>query len=82
MLYLDLWVPVKIPIEKIENVNIEQDSCFKIEHLYFTEKNTEKYLFDFVKQVIIIHLKNGKVYKIYTKKAEKIKEEIEKRMIK
>ena len=74
----DVWIPIKIPIVNIKNVSVKQVSWM---NLYIPEKNTEKFYFGFVKQAINIHLKNGKIHQIGIKDAEKIKEEIEKRMI-
>ena len=72
----DLWIPIKIPFAKIKSVSIEQ-----VRLMYFGEKNTERFSFDFVKQAVIIRLKSGKIYQIAIKDPQKIKEEIEKRMI-
>ena len=44
-------------------------------------KFPEKYSFDFVKQTVIIKLKNGKIYQIAIRDAERIKIEIERQMI-
>jgi len=71
----DVWIPVKIPFAKIKSVSVEQVAL-----MYFGEKNTERYSFDLVKRAVIIKLKNGKIYQIAIKNAERIKEEIEKRM--
>ena len=73
----DVWIPIKIQIVNIKNVSVKQVSWM---NLYIPEKNTEKFYFGFVKQAINIHLKNGKIHQIGIKDAEKIKEEIEKRM--
>jgi len=43
-------------------------------------KLPEKYSFDFVKQTVIIKLKNGKTYQIAIKDAERVKIEIERQM--
>ena len=78
---------VKIEDVSIANVSIASVMYWSMCTLYL---NTgirkgmifpEKYPFDFVKQTIIIKLKNGETYQIAIKDAEKIKEEIEKRMI-
>jgi len=74
----DIWVPIKIPIVNIKNVSVKQFSWI---NLYIPEKNTEKFYFGFVKQAVKIQMINGKTYQIGIRNAEKIKEEIEKRMI-
>jgi len=49
--------------------------------IYIPGKNTAKYQFDFfVSHAIRIQMISGKIYQIATKDAERIKEEIEKRM--
>jgi len=47
----------------------------------YPKRNIEIISFDFVKQAVSIQLKSGKIYQIAIKDTEKIKEEIEKRMI-
>ena len=75
----DVWVPVRIPIDTIENVSVEQVSWSEIVHIPGGKIN--RYLFDyFVKQAIIIRLKNGIIYQISIKNAQRIKDEIEKQM--
>ena len=73
----DAWVPVRVPIDKIENVSIERFGLMEVPKFW---KNDKKYQFDIVKQAVGIHLKNGKNYYITIKNAQEIKEEIEKRM--
>ena len=75
----DIWVPVKIPISMIENVSVKQVSILEMN---IPGSGLKKYSFDFVKQAVIINLKNGRVYQIAIKDAERIKEEIEKQMLK
>ena len=75
----DIWVPVKIPISMIENVSVKQVPLME---MYIPGGNTVKYQFDFVTQAVSIMLKSGKIYQIAIKDAERIKEEIEKQMIK
>ena len=75
----DVWVPVKIPISMIENVSVKQVPLME---MYIPGGNTVKYQFDFVTQAVSIMLKSGKIYQIAIKDAERIKEEIEKQMIK
>jgi len=72
----DVWIPVKIPIFMIDKVSVK-----KVGLMINVQGKNEKYYFDFVKQAVSIQLKNGKIYQIGIKDAEKIKEEIEKRMI-
>ena len=68
----DVWIPVRIPIIQIESVSAAKVGYFE---------NT--YIFDFfAKYSICILLKTGKKYLICIKDAERIKEEIEKRMLK
>ena len=69
---------LKIPIANIKNVSIELVTKLKfaIVNKYFV-----RCYFDFVKQTIKIQLKNGMIYQLHIKDAEKIKEEIEKRII-
>ena len=75
----DVWVPVKIPISMIENVSVKQVSILEMN---IPGSGLKKYSFDFVKQAVNINLKNGRVYQIAIKDAERIKEEIEKQMLK
>ena len=75
----DLWVPINIPIVKIISVSIKQVNVAQMINI---PGKDEKHYFDFVKQAIIIKLESGKTYQIAIKDAKRIKEEIEKRMIK
>ena len=77
----DFYVFWKIPIIKIKNINIERLNRAWFGGAYFHVKNVERAYFDFVKQVVSIEMKNGKIYQIAIKNAQKIKEEIEKRML-
>jgi len=73
-------LPVKVPIDIIKEVAVSKLSI--IWALEFNERNIKKYQFDyFIEQAVSIQLKNGKHYKIAIKNAQKIKEEIEKRML-
>ena len=77
----DVWIPVRIPIVQIKSVSIVKPSYFK------STKKTRFYIFDYsadysAKYTICIQLKNDKTYLISIKDAERIKEEIEKRMLK
>ena len=77
----DLCTFLKIPITKIRNVNIERLARAFLGGVYYG-KNLERFHFDFVKQAVSIQMKSGKNYQIAIKNAERIKEEIEKRMSK
>ena len=68
-----VWVPVKIPVTAIKNISVIR-VAFMV--------NLTTYYFDFVRQAVRIQLKNGIVYQIAIKNAERVKEEIEKRMLK
>ena len=75
----DLWMPVKIPFFKIEKVSVKR---LHLMDLYIPDKNTIKYQFDFFASYgVRIQMKSGKIYQIASKDAERIKEEIEKRML-
>ena len=75
----DLWIPVKIPILMIKKICVKPISLMD---LYKPDSITRKYQFDFFASYAIrIQMQNGKNYQINTKNAQKIKEEIEKRMI-
>jgi len=76
----DVWIPVKILISEIYKVSAKRVPLF--DH-YTLEKNCKKFYFSpFLKEALRIQLKSGKIYQIAIKNAEKIKEEIETRMIK
>ena len=76
----DIWVPVKIPISTIENVSVRRVPLF--DH-YIPEKKCKKFYFSpFLREAVRIQLKSDKTYQVAIKDAERIKEEIEKRMIK
>ena len=75
------WGRIKIHITQIKDVSVEKmnlKTCIKIISTYY--KGT-KYQFDFTKQTVKIQTKNGNIYQIAIKDAERIKEEIEKRMV-
>ena len=75
MFRTDVWIPVKIPTIQIKNVSL-------IKGGYFDTVKT-RYFYDyFAKYTICIQLKSGKAYHITIREAERIKEEIEKRMLK
>ena len=77
-----VWIPMKIPIPKIESVCIVKLNLWDVSMRRLNLwGNIEKYEFDAVRQAIRIEMKNGKVYKIAIKDAQIIKEEIEKRML-
>ena len=71
----DFWSPIKIPIVDINNVSVKQIGLIKI-----SGKWIDSYIIDFVKQNVCIQMKNRKIYQIAIKDAERIKDEIEKRM--
>ena len=66
----------KIPIANIKNVSIKQISLMEI-----AGKFIDRYRIDFTKQNLCIQMENGKIYQFAIKNAQKIKEEIEKRML-
>ena len=81
----------EIAILKIKDVNVENVSILNVmywsigmlysyNHINMGIKFPEKYSFDFVKQTVIIKLKNGKSYQIAIKDAERVKMEIERQM--
>ena len=72
----DVWIHVKIPINMIKSVSIKQFGIMEL-----PEKNIKKYHFNYAIQAVIIRLKNGKTYQIAIENPQKIKEEIEKRML-
>ena len=70
----------KIPICTIKNISVKQAPRFD-KYMIFQGDNFKHLPYDyFVKQAVIIKLKNGKIYQIAIKDAERIKDEIEKRM--
>ena len=71
----DFWSPIKIPIVNVTNVSIKQIGLIKI-----SGKCIDNYIIDFVKQNVCIQMKNRNVYQIAIKDADRIKEEIEKRI--
>ena len=75
----DVWIPVKIPISMIKNVSVKKAPLMEMN---IPGSNLIKYQFDFfVPYAVKIQMKNGKIYQIAIKDAERIKDEIEKRMI-
>jgi len=74
-MYLD---PVKIQIMHIKEVSVEKMSFFKIYAKMYAKGYECR---DFTRNLLKIRLKNGKIYHIAIKSAQKIKEEIEKRML-
>ena len=68
------WGRVKIHITQIKDVSVVKMSFFKI----YTKPHEYH---DFTGKVIKIQTKSGKIYQIAIRNAERIKEEIEKRMI-
>jgi hypothetical protein len=71
----NFWIK-KIPIANIKNVSVKPIGLLKI-----SGKFIDSYRIDFVKQNLCIQMKNRKIYQFAVKDAEKIKKEIEKRMI-
>ena len=72
----DIWIPVRIPIMQIKNVSLAK--------VNFKETSTAKidrFGLEFTRKMVCIQLKNRKAVHIVTKDAQKIKEEIEKRML-
>ena len=75
----DVWIPIKILISMIDKVSVKKASMMGMSIPFSNVKN---YQFDFsASHAVCIQIKNGKLYQIAIKDAEKIKEEIEKRMI-
>ena len=70
-----LWGSLKIHIAQIKEVSVHKVS-FKRAMIF------RGHQFDFTKQVVRILMKSGNVYHISIRNAERIKEEIEKRMLK
>ena len=78
----DIFSLLNTPIKKIKNISTIQLDYFSMASNNRRQDIVKKYYFDFTaKQAIIIELKNGKIYWFSIKDAEKVKEEIEKRMI-
>jgi ABC-type uncharacterized transport system permease subunit len=76
----DFYIFCKIPIAQIKNINIERLDRVWLGGAFFSGKYTERIHFDFVRQAVSIQTKNGITYQIAIKDAQKVKEEIEKRM--
>ena len=76
-----LWTQCKVSYASINKISVRQYTKFATGSIKFSGKN-RIISFDFINQFVKIQLKNGKNYWIAIKNAEKIKEEIEKRMIK
>ena len=68
------WGNVKIHITQIKDVSVEKMSFFQM-----YAKLNEYY--DFTRKTLKIQTKSGNIYQITIKDAQKIKEEIEKRML-
>ena len=77
----DIHKMFNIRIVNIKNVNIEWLKRAWLGGVVYPGKKKERIHVDFVKQMVSITVKSGKVYQIACKDAQKIKEEIEKRMI-
>ena len=73
----DVWIGMKIPIPMIDNVSTKQVPL-SLMSMYLPGYNFNQ--FEITRNVVKIQMKNGKIYQIAIKNAEKIKEEIEKRM--
>ena len=76
----DARAVIKAPIAMVRKVDVKQVSSF--EPLYFQGKKTQNFQFGLSNQSVIIHLKDGKVFRFSIKNAQEIKDEIEKRMTK
>ena len=83
----DLHKMFKIKLVNIKNVDIEWldrawlgGVCFP-EGVRYPKKNIERIHIYYVKQVVSIKVKSGKIYQLATQNAQEIKEEIEKRML-
>ena len=70
---------VKIHILQIKDVSVDKMSFFRALAKYSIKYSIE--FRDFTGHVLIIQTKTGKVYRFAIKNAQKIKEEIEKRML-
>ena len=70
---------IKVHVTQIKDVSVEKVN-FRTFMKAFSPKGS-LYSFDFTGQTIIIQTKSDNFYQIAIKKAEKIKEEIEKRML-
>ena len=77
----DVYKMFKIKIANIKSVNIERLNRAWLGGVAFPGKKKERIHIDFVKQMVSITVKSDKVYQIAIKDAQKIKEEIEKRML-
>ena len=71
------WASVKIHITQIKDVSVGNVSI----KMYASYNTGLVYPFDFTRKTVMIQTKSGKTYQIAIKNAQKIKEEIEKRMI-
>ena len=69
------WRLVKIHITDIKDVNVKKMGFWQMYLKYSSEYH------DFTGNVFVIQTKNGKNYRFAIKNAQKIKEEIEKRML-
>lgn len=72
----DIWTPVKISIPQIKDVVVISPGIVDMS----TEKIKE-YYFDFTGIAIKIRLKTGKAYQVTIHDADRIRKEIEKRML-
>ena len=76
----DVWIPIKVSIFMIDKVSVKKTSMMGMSIPFIS--NVMNYYFDYsASHVVRIQMKSGKVYQIAIKDAERIKEEIEKRMI-
>ena len=71
------WASVKIHITQIKDVSVGNVSI----KMYASYNTGLVYPFDFTRKTVMIQTKSGKTYQIAIKNAQKIKEEIEKRML-
>ena len=71
------WDTIKIHVTQIKDVNVGKVSI----RMYARNYVKLVYLFDFTRQTVKIQTKSDRVYQIAIKNAQKIKEEIEKRIL-
>ena len=76
----DVVIWIKVPFDGIKDVSVKKVALIELNE---PGKYIKKYYFDFfVRQAISTQLKSSKIYQIAIKDAERIKEEIEKQMLK